>query len=147
MLVLIGGLVSWYLKDRTEALRTEREKFQRDRLNIYLEILEPVLGAFVYQDSTQKQSRTIAKIASDQYRKKSFELILYGSDEVVRAWGDFMQHMYRSNEAGTFDLKASLQKLGAVLLAVRKDLGNKNTDLDNLEIFKWYLKDFHTLEK
>ena len=58
LLVLVGGIVSWFLKDRTEALRTEREKLAKDRLKIYLEVLEPVLGAFIYQDA-QKQTKAI----------------------------------------------------------------------------------------
>lgn len=92
ILLLIGGLISWYLKDRTEALRIQREKFQQERLKIYVEILEPILGAFIYQDSIKKQSEAIAKVATDAYRKKSFELVLFGSDDVVKKWGEFMQH-------------------------------------------------------
>ena len=147
VLVLVGGLVSWYLKDRTEELRSEREKFRRERLSIYTEILEPVLGAFVYQESQQKKARVIEKVKTDQYRKKAFELTLYGSDAVVRAWNSFMQYMYTTNETGNFDLKVGLEKLGTVLLAVRRDLGNKNTNLEAIELFKWFLRDFDKLQK
>lgn len=147
VLVLVGGLISWYLKDRTEELRSEREKFRRERLSIYTEILEPVLGAFIYLESQQKKVQVVEKIKTDQYRKKAFELILYGSDDVVRAWNGFMQYMYTTSETGNFDLKAGLEKLGTVLLAVRRDLGNKNTNLEAIELFKWFLRDFDKLQK
>lgn len=145
ILLLIGGLISWYLKDRTEALRIQREKFQQERLKIYVEILEPILGAFIYQDSIKKQSEAIAKVATDAYRKKSFELVLFGSDDVVKKWGEFMQHQYKNNAFGQVDLKTSLEKLGDFLISIRKDLGDKNTNLTNLELFKWMLKDYDQL--
>ena len=69
-----------------------------------------------------------------------FELNLMGSDDVVWAMNALQQHFYQSVIAPT-DPKMSIIKLSELLLAIRKDLGNKNTKVDHIDMLRSQITD------
>ena len=46
ILVVIAGLVAWFLKDKSEKLKLQREKLTEEKLGNYEKILEPMIRSF-----------------------------------------------------------------------------------------------------
>ena len=66
-----------------------------------------------------------------------FELNLMGSDDVVRAMNAFQQHIYNNPS----DSKMSIVRLSELLLAIRRDLGNKNTKIEPIDMLRSQITD------
>ena len=90
---LIIGLATWFLKSRTEELRAIEEQLRQQRVKIYKELLDPLIIAFSDlkgKGPLQAQKR----ILSREYKSTSFELVLLGGDDVIKAWNDLLQYGY-----------------------------------------------------
>lgn len=147
--VLIGGGIGWVFKTRYEELRQIELTLRDERYKTYWGILEPyvLLFASMKEDKDGGQKKAMQTILSYNYRKTAFELNLIGSDEVVRSWNEMMQNLYRLEEAptpqGTGQL---LMDFGTVLLAIRKDVGNKRTQLKPKDMFRAMIKDIDRVD-
>jgi len=75
------------------------------------------------------------------YRKTAFNLNLFGSDEVVKAYNALMQHTYEAESTEKQDPKEMMRLWGMLLLEIRKSLGNKKTKLDELDMLRAMIKD------
>ncbi len=88
-------------------------------------------------------------VKSLEYRKISFELTLLGSDGVIRAYGNLMNHIYHhSSGNGTSQQNVSeLMKLwGKLLLEIRKSLGNDKTKLTEKDMLRHIITDIDRLD-
>lgn len=144
LLMVIGGIIAWFIKSRTEELRATEERLRQERVKIYTEILAPYIE--ILSDPTGSQSRVLNRITSLDYKKKGFQLALLGPDEVVRAWSDFLQYIY-TRKHDQYEPKELLRLIGRMLLEIRRSLGNKNTKLTELDMFRWLIKDIQTIEQ
>lgn len=144
LLLILGGGVSWFIKSRYEELRIIEEKLREDRRKIYSEIISPYINLFA--DLKGKgQGEAIKKITSYNYKKTAFDLNLFGSDEVVRAYNNLMQHIYKAEDMGNQDRKEMIKLWGKFLLEIRKSLGNKNTALNEFDMLRSLIKDIERL--
>jgi len=80
-------------------------------------------------------------MTSYEYRKTAFNLNLFGSDEVVRAYNALMQHTYEAESAEKQDPTKMMSLWGTLLLEIRKSLGNEKTKLDKLDMLRGMIKD------
>jgi len=135
LLMLLGGIITWSLKSRVEELRATEERLREERRKIYGQILDPYIRLFADLKG-QGPAQAIKRITSYEYRKTAFDLNLFGSDEVVRAYNALMKHTYEADSTGKQDLKEMMHLWGNLLLEIRKSLGNKKT--------KHYLCTFQT---
>ena len=141
--IAIGvGFVVWYLTSRVEAIRREKEKLQDERRKIYMQILEPSIRIFAGTKNPSETRKALSQVTTYEYRKAFFELNMLGSDDVVRAVNGFMQYIY-----GMEDSKVSskpqdlLVHWGGLLIAIRRDLGNKRTRLKEVDMLRALIKD------
>lgn len=142
VLPVLVGIVVWFITSRTEALRRERERLHDERSRVYLRLLEPyfhILGG----KSTEKDIRTVVRqMGSAEYRTAIYELILVGSDDVVRKLNAFMQRNYRSEREGSrISVNELITMWGGVLLAIRRDLRNNKTKLTETDMLRYSIKD------
>jgi hypothetical protein len=140
LLVVIGGIIGWIVRSRTEEYRAVREKLRAEQRAIYHAILEPYIGIFADLKG-EGVSKATQKIVSYDYKKTAFDLNLIGSDEVVQAYNKMMQHSYKAEETGKQDPKEMMRLWGSLLLEIRKSLGNKNTKLDEWDMLRGMIKD------
>lgn len=144
LIAVVGGIIGWFLKSRLEAKRRIEESLRDEAAKVYLDILMPF--AVLYTDLSEKsQKETLKKIKSREYREKSFKLVLVGSDEVVNAWNEMWNTIYKS-ERGEAESKEILFAFGDVLLAIRKSLGNTTTAMTNRGMLRWLIKDIDTFD-
>ena len=143
-LVVLGGIVTWLLKARVEELRALEERLQEERRAIYREILEPYVRIFSDPKGHGK-SQALRKITSFEYKKTAFDLNLFGSDDVVRAYNALMQHAYKTEDKEDQEPKEMLRLWGGLILAIRKNLGNKKTKLEEIDMLKGMIKDIDSV--
>ena len=148
LLMVLGGLLSWFLKARSEELRAIEEKLRDERRNNYENILEPFVMVFAAQKGDPKlQIEALQKMTSIEYRKTAMKLMLVGSDEVIRAYNSFMQYSFKAEKLEKTDPVKMLELWGNLLLAIRKSVGGKKTKLKPLETMSSMISDFDELKK
>ena len=146
LLMALGGIITWVIKSKIEELRAIEEKLREERRNIYAQILDPYIRLFA--DLKGKgPDLALRKITSYDYRKTAFDLNLFGSDEVVRAYNDLMKHTYKAEATGNQDPKEMIRLWGKLLLEIRKSLGNKKTKLNEFDMLRAMIKDIEELER
>ncbi len=145
VLVIIGGLVSWFLKSRKEELQAIEERALERRIETYNQILHPIIVLFSSGASQKEKDKASTYITTVEYRKAAFNLITFGSDEMVNSYNDMMQSFYK-NEAETAP-ELTLKKFAAVILSIRKDVYNKNTTLEDWDMLKFMITDIEKFTK
>ena len=138
LLVFIGGLISWFLKTRKEDLQAIEERALERRIETYNIILYPLIVMFASKSNQKLKDKAITEIGSVEYRKASFNLITFGSDNMVNAYNSMMQSFYKGD---VDDPKSKMKKFAAFLLSIRKDLYSKNTKLKEWDMLKFIITD------
>lgn len=147
-LVLLGSgsifasIVVVYFQYRFQKSQILQEKLRAERRQTYFEVLNPIFMIFS-KESNKEDALNL--IQSPTYRKKVFEFMLIGSDEVVKSYTEMMQFSYHMNTLSEIpDLERSkkiLLLVGDLLLKMRKDFGNDKTKLESLDMFRHMISD------
>ncbi len=142
LMMMIGGTITWIIKSKSEELKTIEKRLHSERREIYSKILVPYIHIF---SDLKGNGLTIAmkKITSYEYKKTAFELNLIGSDGVVNAYNQLMQYSFKSEASGETDSLTMMKKWGQLLLEIRKNLGNKNTTLSEIDMLRGMIKDIN----
>jgi len=146
LLMVLGGIITWFIKSRIEELRAIEEKLREERRNIYAQILDPYIHLFADIKKGKGPDEALKKATSYDYRKTAFDLNLFGSDEVIRAFNNFMKHTYEAEGKENRDPGEMMRLWGKLLLEIRKSLGNKKTKLNELDMLRAMIKDMSTIE-
>ena len=143
VLMAIGGIITWFIKSKTEELRTLEEKLRQERKSVYINLLSPYIRLFAKPPQIKE---TLDEITSYEYRKTAFDFILFGSDEVVRAYNEFTNYVYQSESVRSMDSQELMRLWGKLLLEIRKSLGNKHTKLNEFDMLKGMIKDIEQIK-
>ena len=144
LLVVITGLITWFLKDKSEKLKLQREKLIEEKRANYEKILEPIIRTFAGSKNKSELAKAIKQVQSFDYKKTSFQLMLFGSDDVVNAYNNFFQYLYKDDsEKDSYEL---LSVLGKIILEIRKDLGNDKTALKEYDMLRFMITDIDKLK-
>ena len=140
-LVIIGGVVSWLLQNRIQKLNKLNEELRQQRIKKYASIVDPIVVIYSKVDGGPEKAGEI--LQSIEYRRASFELNFWGSDEVVNAYNDLIQFMYSRDREGykasdTYDM---LRLLGTLFLEIRKDVGNSRSKLQPIDMLRSMITD------
>ena len=146
LLMVLGGILTWLLKSRVEELRAIEETLREERRKVYEQILDPYIRLFAGIKGGKGAQQAIKRITSYDYRKTAFELYLIGSDDVVTAYNNLMQYTFEAEAAGAPDTGQMMRRWGALLLEIRKSLGNKKTKLDEKDMLRGMIKDIDQLD-
>ena len=148
LVMVLGGIIGWFIRSHTEEQRAIREKLNEERRKTYLEILGPYIHIFA--DLKGKgPTQALDEVKSYDYRKKAFDLNLFDSDKVIRAYNNLMQYAYKFEAGGSQkpQPKEMMRLWGTLLLEIRKSLGNKKTKLDEFDMLRSMIKDVDKLKQ
>ena len=73
---------------------------------------------------------------------------MLGSDGVLRAYNALMQHFFLNADkpaSSEENLKVMAEKIGTLVLEIRKSMGNEDTKLSHWEMLEWFLKDINQI--
>lgn len=143
LLVFIGGLISWFFKTRKEELQAIEERALERRIETYNTLLHPLIVMFANKSNQKMKDKAISEIGSVEYRKAGFNLITFGSDDMVNAYNEMMQSFYKGET--DIDPKLTMKKFASFLLSIRKDVYNKNTKLKEWDMLKFMITDIEKL--
>ena len=146
LLMVLGGIITWFIKSKIEELRAIEEKLREERRNIYAQILDPYIRLFA-DIKGKGPDEALKRVTSYDYRKTAFDLNLFGSDEVIRAFNNLMKHTYEAEATGKQDPQKMMLLWGKLLLEIRKSLGNKKTKLNEIDMLRAMIKDIGKLEQ
>ena len=139
---VVSGAIVWYITWRTGVLRQERERLHNERRQIYIRVLRPYFHILGGKTSPDDLRESLRRLKSVEHRTALFELTLVGSDGVVRAVSDFMQQGFRvAQEGSTMSPSDLVQTWGGVLLAIRRDLRDRKTQLRERDMLRSFITD------
>lgn len=160
---IVVAFFGWLLNrkwNRDEQKRKKDEQLHPDRLEVYNKCMEPFVLALMAGNDQQVQGRkrrrkrdhvdqAVKTVLSVEYRKNAYMLMLIGSDAVVRSFNEMFQSFY-SMEAKSTDVDArssldSIEKLGTLILEIRKSVGDESTGLESLDMLEWCIKDLREI--
>jgi hypothetical protein len=140
LLLVIGGIVGFIVRSRTEEYRAVREKLREEQRSVYRKLLEPYIKVFSSPNSAGL-SQAVQKVKSYEYKETVFDLILLGSDETIQAYNTLRKYVYTASDAKKVDKEEFSRLWGNLLLEIRKSLGYRNTKLKEKDLLQAMSKD------
>ncbi|OSI07914.1 Uncharacterised protein [Neisseria animaloris] len=129
LISLIGIMyVQWQSKSR-EIQESHRTK----KIEVYMLFFD-IIEEFQASIKRNQEINIDNKELQDKFQKLTRGLILWASDDVIKAWLNF-----RNISSPNSDLLTPLQKANDMYMAIRKDLGHKDNNLKNLDLIKMNL--------
>ncbi|MCY1636251.1 hypothetical protein [Marinifilum sp. D737] len=146
ILITIGGLLTWFLKTRNENLQAVEERAREKRLETYKKLLDPFIVLLTPTKTKKEEEKAVNSITTVDYKRAAFDLVIYGSDEMVHSYNKMMQYFFRTNfeKQSKEDSIRSLKYFAEFILAIRKDLNNKHTKLRRSETLEFTTTDIES---
>ncbi len=162
---IAAGILGWAYKRhieqaqrREDHLRNVDAQLREDRIEVYNTIIDPIALSLTedqyfgdiprfkkYRNKSRKQA-VKEMINSVDYRLAGFKLTLFGSDKVVHAYNNLMQHLFIQEDTSDTANKSqdsikTIQLFGKFLFAIRQSVGNEATTLGYVEMLKGFITD------
>jgi hypothetical protein len=160
MLVALLGGIGWKIRNRIERQLELERKLRDERVAVYNALLEPYIIFFMSDEAWKADPKNRGKdkaelgsraLLSLEYKRNAFRLAVFASDGVVRAYNSLMQHFYRSvgksESSSEENVKKLVDKLGTLILEIRRSTGNEQTALTNWEMMEWFLTDIDRIRR
>jgi hypothetical protein len=122
-----------------ESWKESKARLHEKKREVYSKLLKPyqsiLIGSLSNKVSSSKKTNDVSPAMIELAANAAFDTILYGSDDVVRAYGTF-----RNVNAGEqVSTEMTLRNLSRLLKAMRKDLGHSWTTLNDAEILEMFI--------
>lgn len=127
---LLAPILGTYLSNRQSMIKEFELRNREKKESAYDEFVDLL---YQYISAREDDTDKIIKERLTKLMKSRKNLLVWGSDEVVKNYGDFMKHTQENNTE--FSTKA----LTELLKSIRKDLGYKNNKIKSDHIAR-YLK-------
>lgn len=147
VLITIGGIVTWVIKSKKEELMLQEERARENKIKTYETLLEPFIITFTFSLTDEEKEKGISKMMSVEYRKAAFNLMTFGSDDVVQCYNSIMQAFFTVSSEDFADSKQyaihMLKLFSSLLIAIRKDLYSKKTKLKKTSMVEFMITDIN----
>lgn len=128
VLTLVLGKI-WDTKIKiAHDIREKKIPVYEDVLTLFFDVL--------MADKTGKPKPTNEEMSA-RFTDFTRRLTTWGSSEVIRSWIAFRSHPWTAS-----DPTAGFERMEAVLMAIRKDVGNEVSSLKSHELMKLFISDF-----
>ena len=127
-----------------EEQRQDEKERRKKKADAYEKVLETLFDLLKANISEQNGGEELSQDSLDIFYSMTKTLAIWGSDEVIRRWCEFRLSFVGSREMAPENYLLQLDNL---LLAIRRDAGNPNTDLDSFELPKLFTNDVGDYEE
>jgi hypothetical protein len=138
ILTLVSGAIGFIISKIIEDVKESKQRIYEQKRKYYNELIRPFRDVLknikTKTGSTELNNKQIAE-AMDT----AFDNILYASDEVIQKYGRFRNNSTNETETGSKNSYKTLKLFSELLLAMRKDLGNKYTSLDEVHVLRMFV--------
>ncbi|MFK7061255.1 hypothetical protein [Flavobacterium oreochromis] len=135
LLTLFSGGIGFIISKFIENLKESKQRIYEQKRVYYNELIKPFRDIL---KNTKLKTSTDNKLNDKQISNamdSAFDNILYASDEVILKYGNFRN----SSQNNDTNIYRTLKLFAELLLAMRKDLGNNFTNLDEVEILRMFI--------
>ena len=144
---IAGGIVGfgvWFLQSRIDKIQHARERLQDERRKVYADVLDPFIRIFTGIKKPQEAQKAMKQIVSYEYKKAAIDFNIIGADNVVKAFNELMQYIYKTEEDESGDPSETMLRWGRFLLAMRKSVGDPATKLTEIDMLQSQIKDLNS---
>jgi len=132
----VGGAIAWVIRGRVDEWRAIREQLRSERRERYRQVLNPYV--LVVSGTEAIDAAKVARSA--EYRTEVFDLVMVAEDDVIRAYNEMMDKFVvmeaADPEKKDTATRTAFRQFGTVLLEIRRSLGNRKTDLSEVDILR-----------
>lgn len=135
ILTLLSGGIGFIISKFIENLKESKQRIYEQKRVYYNELIKPFRDIIknTKLKTSSKNELNDKQIANAM--DSAFDNILYASDEVILKYGKFRNNS-QNNDSNSY---RTLKLFAELLLAMRKDLGNNFTNLDEVEILRMFI--------
>ena len=142
-----GAIVGYFIKfliEKKKELTNEITKERREIYQQYVNLIIDIFGDSKFENKKNPKNNVVKELY-DFYKK----YILYASPNVIIAFSNYFQLIYKHNHSNKIEPSIHLKYLTKIMLEMRKDLGLKNKGLgENGEmLMKALINDYYRLNK
>ena len=154
VMLAVFSIIAWRYKQALQRRVNKEEQLNEELFELYDKVLKPyllIMGSNQERDTNKKpRGKSKEEVAMDLIRKPAyqeamFKLTLIAPHYVVSALNDFHAH-FRKIEVGAKGTpeqpEESIRQLGKLLRAIRKGFGHDFTPVRDLDMVKWFIRDF-----
>lgn len=149
LITIVSSLILAYATARLQIYHAKADlqkemdsRFNERRWEVYIAFADLIRQLWLTSQVTNERdkARAMATIYK-QLHEISNKLWIIGSDDVIKAVAEWMRYLRSSNAGGvdTFVL------LNDIILAMRRDLGNRNTDVTYQDMFTAIINNIDTV--
>lgn len=137
-LTLVSGSVGFITSKIFEDLKESKQRIYEQKRKYYNELIRPFRDVLKNIKTKNGNSSLNPKQIADAM-DTAFDNILYASDNVIEKYGRFRNNSTNEEQTGSSSQYKTLKLFSELLLAMRKDLGNKYTSLDEVHILRMFI--------
>ncbi len=145
VIALTTGGIGWLIRSTWEDMRAREHLVYESRRKAYLDAIEPFAQIFAGLKNPRELKKALARAGATSTRMSMMTLALIGSDEVVRAYNKMWRYAYDNDGEGSGS--QLLELLCGLMLSMRKDVGNRQTSVQPLDMMSSQISDIHELGK
>lgn len=138
ILTLVSGSIGFIISKIIEDLKESKQRIYEQKRKYYNELIRPFRDV-LKNIKTKNGNTTLNNKQIADAMDTAFDNILYASDEVIEKYGQFRNNSTNEDESGSKNQYKTLKLFSDLLLAMRKDLGNKYTSLDEVHILRMFI--------
>ncbi len=138
ILTLVSGSIGFIISKIIEDVKENKQRIYEQKRKYYKELIRPfrdVLKSLKLKNGHAELNNKQINDAMDN----AFDNILYASDNVIEKYGRFRNNSTNEAETGIHNQYKTLKLFSGLLIAMRKDLGNKYTSLDEVHILRMFI--------
>ncbi|MDI9312149.1 MAG: hypothetical protein QM535_18185 [Limnohabitans sp.] len=146
ILTLVSGSLGFIISKFIEDIKESKQRIYEEKRKYYTELIRP-FRELLKNTKTKNGNNTLNNKQIADAMDTAFDNILYASDDVIEKYGRFRNNSTNEEENGSKDSYKTLKLFAELLLAMRKDLGNKYTSLDEVHILRMFINMSKTEEE
>lgn len=133
LLVLLTG-VGWFYKHERERREAAEHQVSEHKYRTYIHLLDIF---FDTMKATKAGKNMSEKELHDSMFDVNKDIILYGSDDVVRIYQKWLEDAQKG--AGGI---AGVERFGELVVAIRRDMGYPKTKISSDEVLRQFITDY-----
>lgn len=134
---IIAG-IGWLLKNEIEKRREIEKQLSETKYNVYVSLIEVIFS--IFENVIKKKDEAVPEEAIDKMFKIVQDLIIYGSDSVVKKFSQWKQ-------LGSVGGEMTIILITEVIIEIRKDMGNQNTKMNIDHLWGMLISDYENIRE
>ena len=130
----ISAGIAWLYKHEKERREAVERQLSEKKYTAYTKLLDIYFETMKATMMGKKSDKLIEKKSIGQMTDASKDIILYGSDDVVKTYLEWLDLARKE--------KPILRQFGQIVVSIRRDMGNQKTKITSDDVLGCFIKDY-----